>query len=67
MRIVKCDICKKTLTSGSEKLQLAYAGNDIMPFASFEFCETCSKPIMKILKAKKLIKIRNKKNARKKY
>lgn len=66
MRIIKCDICKKTLPSDSDKLQLAYSSKDILYFESFELCGICSKPIIKILKAKKLIKLESKKNGRKK-
>lgn len=54
MRIIKCDICKKTIVRGLESLQLAY--KDIETFDSFELCSICSKPIIKILKNKKLIK-----------
>ncbi len=66
MRITKCDICKKTLTSDSEKLHLAHTGDNTIPFASFEFCGACGKPIIKMLKAKKLIEVENKKYGRKK-
>jgi flagellar biosynthesis GTPase FlhF len=61
MRITKCDICKKTIPSGSksELLQLAY--NGVKTFDSFELCANCSKPIIKILLDKKLLKIENKK------
>ena len=65
MRIIKCDICKKTIASGSESFHLTRSGG-IMTYASFEFCFACSKPIMKMLKDKKLLKGENKKDARKK-
>jgi len=61
MRITKCDICKKTIASGSESFHLTRTGN-IMTYGSFEICFSCSKPIVKMLKDKKLIKIDNKKN-----
>jgi hypothetical protein len=61
MRITKCDICKKTITRGSESLQLMGSGGDIS-YMSLELCSACSKPIVKILKNKKLIKSENKKN-----
>lgn len=64
MRITKCDICKKTIASDTESLQLGYSGIKI--FASFELCSVCSKPIIKMLKDKKLIKGGNKKDGRKK-
>jgi len=54
MRITKCDICKKTIAPHSEILQLAY--NSTGSFDSFELCANCSKPLIKILKDKKLIK-----------
>jgi len=60
MRITKCDICKKTIPPRTENLSLAY--NNSTTFVSFEFCPICSKSILKILKAKKLIKIEDKKN-----
>ena len=53
MRIIKCDICKKTIASDAESLLLAY--KNIETFDSFELCSACSKPIVKILKEKKLI------------
>jgi hypothetical protein len=65
MRITKCDICKKTIVSKvEESLHLGY--NDIKTFASFDICFACGKPIIKILKNKKLIKGENKKNGGKK-
>jgi len=60
MRIVKCDICKKTIASDAENIQMGYRGAET--YASFEFCAECIKPILKILKNKKLIKDNNKKN-----
>lgn len=65
MRIIKCDICKKTIARGSESLQLMGSGGE-MAYASFEICSSCSKPIVKFLKDKKLIKSENKKDGRKK-
>ena len=61
MRIIKCDICKKTINQDSKSLQLMGNSDDIA-YISFEFCSACSKPIIKILKNKKLIKDNNKKN-----
>lgn len=56
MRIIKCDSCRKMITSDSksELLQLAY--NGVKSFESFELCPDCAKPIIKILRDKKLIK-----------
>jgi hypothetical protein len=65
MNITKCDICKKTIASGSESFHLTRTG-DIMTFTSLEFCFVCSKPIIKMLKDKKLMKGENKKDGRKK-
>jgi hypothetical protein len=58
MKITKCDICKKTITSGpkSEILQLSYAGCD--SYNSFELCANCAKPIIKILRDKKLLAVK---------
>lgn len=64
MRITKCDICKKTIAPDTESLQLGY--RSIKTFASFELCATCIKPITKILKNRKLIKIENKKDGKRK-
>ncbi|HAR99590.1 MAG TPA: hypothetical protein DEA43_00315 [Candidatus Moranbacteria bacterium] len=55
MRITKCDICKKTIKRGTERLDLSYS--NIKTFASFELCTICSVPIIKFLQDKKLIKI----------
>ena len=63
MKIIKCDICKKTITKDSESLDLSYSG--IKKFASFELCSNCSKPVLKFLKNKKLITTENKKDGRK--
>jgi len=65
MRITKCDICKKTINQDSKSLQLM-GGSDDVAYISFELCSACSKPIIKMLKDKKLIKIENKKNGGKK-
>jgi hypothetical protein len=65
MNITECDICKKTIARGSDSFRLTRSGN-IMTYASFEFCSSCSKPILKILKDNKLIKDDNKKNGGKK-
>ncbi len=64
MRITKCDICKKTIKRGTESTSLGYSS--VNSFASFEFCSECSKPLIKILEDKKLIKAENKKDGRKK-
>ena len=51
MRINKCDICKKTIKSNT--------GVRIFLGSSFlgmhDICNACSEPIIKFLKAKKLI------------
>jgi len=65
MRIIKCDICKKTIARGSESLQLMGGGGE-MAYASFEISSSLSKPIVKFIKDKKLIKSENKKDGRKK-
>ncbi|MFA5871123.1 MAG: hypothetical protein WC858_00200 [Parcubacteria group bacterium] len=65
MTITKCDICKKTIASSSERFHLTRNGN-IMTFASYEICFACSKPLIKMLKDNKLIKVETKKDGRKK-
>ena len=60
MRITKCDICKKIIPSRLECVKLSYS--DINTVESFEFCEICGKSITKILKDKKLLKTKDKKN-----
>ena len=60
MNIKKCDICKKVIVPGPESFQLTRMGS-IMTYRTFEFCDECSKPILKILRDKKLIKDDNKK------
>lgn len=64
MRIIKCDICKKTIASDAENIQMGYRG--AKTYASFELCAECIKPVVKMLKDKKLIKSENKKDGRKK-
>lgn len=56
MQVTKCDICKKTMDMKKESIWLAVrrSGHD-----SFEICYECGKPIMKILKSKKLIGEKN--------
>ncbi len=53
MRIIKCDICKKRINSGTEiiKVEIKNPGYD-----HFEICSDCGKPITKMLKSKKLIR-----------
>jgi hypothetical protein len=55
MNITKCDICKKTIKPGAEKMHLERKG-DIRKFAWFELCTVCSEPIIEMLKDKNLIK-----------
>ena len=50
MRISKCDICKKIINR--EKTEICLSGEG---YQKFDFCFTCADPIMKFLKAKKLI------------
>jgi hypothetical protein len=64
MKITKCDICKKTIASDAEIIHMGYRSVD--SYDSFEICAVCSKPIVKILQDKKLIKNVTKKDGRKK-
>jgi len=62
MQITKCDICKKTINrEKSAKIRIVYEGANLSVFNCYEICENCSKPIVKFLKDKKLIKDDNKK------
>lgn len=61
MEFIQCDICKKTMDYSMEIIRVTRSG-EIGSHASFEFCSSCSEPIMKILEKKKLIRIRDKKN-----
>jgi hypothetical protein len=63
MRITKCDICRKTIEKDSRSI---YVGLGSIFNNSFEICENCGKPVLKLLKDKKLIKVENKKDGRKK-
>lgn len=63
MRITKCDICKKTIERDSKSIYIGLGG---VFSNSFEICENCDKPVLKFLKDKKLIKIENKKDGRRK-
>ena len=58
MRITKCDVCKKIISSGAESYDLARNGK--LKFASFEICFDCGGPLLKFLEDKKLIKDKNK-------
>lgn len=50
MLVSKCDICRRTIIEGKGiKVSFNY-------FNGFEFCSDCAKPVMKFLKAKKLVK-----------
>ena len=60
MKIIKCDICKKTIHQGADSYTLSC---DLRPkFSHFEICADCGKPLAKFTKDKKLIKIKNKKD-----
>jgi len=52
MNITKCDICKKTIKKDSKSL---YIGLGSIFSNHIEICENCGKPVMKLLKDKKLI------------
>ena len=56
MKITKCDICKKKIDKSIYISVGGFLGN------SFEVCEKCGKPVLKLLKDKKLIKSENKKD-----
>jgi len=53
MRITKCDICKKTITYGSESVRVEVKAKS---YDYFEICFKCGQPIVKILKKNKLLK-----------
>ena len=53
MKIIKCDMCKKRISSGMDAIRIGISKPD---FYSFEICFNCGKPIIKMLKDKKLIK-----------
>lgn len=53
MQIIKCDVCKKTLTT--DKISVSIRTPDVY-FASFEFCKNCGGVLEKFLKKKKLLK-----------
>jgi len=53
MRITKCDICKKTITYGSESIRLEVKAKG---YNHFEICFKCGQSIVKILKKNKLLK-----------
>ncbi|MDP2665779.1 MAG: hypothetical protein Q8P23_04085 [bacterium] len=55
MTINKCDLCKKIIDE--EKLGISLLGDR---FEHFDLCPKCAKPVMKFLKAKKLIKAASK-------
>ena len=59
MNIVKCDICKKTISSGTRSVRIS----GLAIFQVFELCPNCAKPVIKFLRNKKLIK----KESAKKY
>ena len=52
MRITKCDICKKSLSKTGNEVNVSVGGF----FPSFDICGNCTKPILKFLSNKKLIK-----------
>jgi len=52
MQITKCDICKKRIKEYTEKIHV----NIGFFSGSFEICKSCGKPILKLLKSKKLLK-----------
>lgn len=54
MKITKCDICKKTIKDDSMNVHIAVSKS--MFFNSVEICSDCGKPVLKLLKDKKLIK-----------
>jgi len=54
MTINKCDICKKTIETTDENTVGIYLRGDRLQ--KFELCPKCTEPVMKFLKAKKLIK-----------
>lgn len=53
MRITKCDICEKEISDKSESLYIGIKGK---VYDTFEICGNCGKPIIKLLKTKKLLK-----------
>lgn len=55
MRTRSCDICEKTI--GEEKLEITMHEKGFMGFKNFDLCQKCAEPVMKFLKAKKLIKL----------
>lgn len=58
MRIIKCDICKKIIKKSSESIHIGLGGVFI---DSLEICLNCGKPILKLLKDKKIFRGENKK------
>lgn len=52
MKITKCDICKKAIKS-KDYIGINFHGSR---FEFFELCLKCAKPMIKLLKSKKLIK-----------
>lgn len=59
MKITKCDVCKKTIKDNSNNVHIGIGACSV--FNSFEMCSTCGKPILKMLKSKKLIDEKNEK------
>jgi len=53
MQITKCDICKKRIGSNSNSI---HVGIGSIFSNHFELCSSCGKPVIKLLKTKKLLK-----------
>jgi DNA-directed RNA polymerase subunit RPC12/RpoP len=54
MKIIKCDICKKTIKPDAESYELSRNGK--LKFVYFEVCSDCGKPLEKFLKDRGLLR-----------
>lgn len=58
MKITQCDICKKTIEKDSTSICI---GLGSIFSNHVEICTNCGKPVLKLMKDKKLLKGENKK------
>lgn len=53
MNITKCDICKKTIKKGADSVHIGIGSS--MLSNHIEICSDCGKPVLKLLRDKRLI------------